>query len=69
MKAAIIDGTGFRARMLAARPASAYFAAPGKTPVHQADGLFAATLGNALFAHGVLALDLQSMRIDVRVPG
>ncbi len=68
MTEAAIDSIAFGGHVLAARPATVYFPAAGKTPVHQPDGLFAATVGNALFAHSVVVLDLQSMRIDVR-PG
>jgi hypothetical protein len=68
MTEAVIDSIAFGGHVLAARPATVYFAAAGKTPVHQPDGLFAATVGNALFAHSIVVLDLQAMRIDVR-PG
>jgi hypothetical protein len=68
MAEAAIDSIGFGEVVLSARPATVYFPAVGKTPVHQPDGLFAATVGNALFAHSVVVLDLQSMKIDVR-PG
>jgi hypothetical protein len=68
MKEAAIDSIGFGGRVLSARPAKVYFPAPGKKFVHQPDGLFEGTVGNALFAHSVVVLDLQSMKIDVR-PG
>lgn len=68
MKKATIDSIGFGGRVLSARPATVYFPAPGKNLVHQPDGLFEGTVGNALFAHSVVILDLQSMKIDVR-PG
>jgi hypothetical protein len=68
MQEAAIDNVGFGGRALSARPATVYFSAPGKNLVHQPDGLFDATFGNALFAHSVVVLDLQSMKIDVR-PG
>jgi hypothetical protein len=68
MKKATIDSIGFGGQVLSARPATVYFSAPGKNLVHQPDGLFEATVGNALFAHSVVVLDLQSMKIDVR-PG
>lgn len=68
MKKATIDSIGFGGRVLSARPATVYFPAAGKNLVHQPDGLFEGTVGNALFAHSVVVLDLKSMKIDVR-PG
>jgi hypothetical protein len=68
MTEAAIDRIGFGEQVLSASPATVYFPAAGKTAVHQPDGLFAVTVGNALFAHSVVVLDLQSMKIDVR-PG
>jgi hypothetical protein len=40
----------------------------GKNPVHQPDGLFDATVGNALFARSVVTLDFHAMKINVQ-PG
>jgi hypothetical protein len=68
MKEVAIDSIGFGGRMLSPRPATIYLSAPGKNLVHQPDGLFEGTVGNALFAHSIVVLDLQSMKIDVR-PG
>jgi hypothetical protein len=42
-----------------------YFVGDGKNPVHQPDGLFDATVGNALFANSVVTLDFHAMTIDV----
>jgi len=42
------------------------FVGEGPNPVHQPDGLFEATAGNALFAHSVVTLDFHAMTIDVR---
>jgi hypothetical protein len=33
--------------------------------VHQPDGLFEATVGNALFAHSVVTLDFHSMKVYI----
>jgi hypothetical protein len=43
-----------------------YFSGTGKNPVHQPDGLFEATVGNALFAHSVVTLDFHTMTLDVK---
>ena len=58
----------FGSYVLARRPARVYFSGTGSNPVHQPDGLFEATVGNALFAHSVVTLDLRSMKIYVQ-PG
>ncbi len=42
-----------------------YFVGEGKNPVHQPDGLFEATVGNALFAHSVVTFDFRSMTFGV----
>lgn len=52
-------------RLLGDQPA-VYFAGHGSNPVHQPDGLFEATVGNALFAHSVLTLDFHAMALDVQ---
>jgi len=36
--------------------------------VHQPDGLFEATVGNALFVHSVVTLDFHTMKVSVQ-PG
>jgi len=46
--------------------ATIYFPAAGKNPVHQPDGLFEATVGNALFARSIVTLDFHSMTVSVR---
>ena len=43
-----------------------YFAGDGKNPVRQPDGLFEATVGNALFAHSVVTMDFHAMTLDVQ---
>lgn len=48
------------------RDAPIYFAGDGKNPVRQPDGLFDATVGNALFAHSVVTMDFHAMTIDVQ---
>lgn len=48
-----------------ASAATVYFSGSGKNPVHQPDGLFEATVGNALFAHSVVTLDFHTMTLDV----
>ena len=59
-------GITFARSVLASRTATVYFPAAGKNPVHQPDGLFEATVGNALFAHSVVTLDFKSMSVYVR---
>jgi hypothetical protein len=56
----------FAGSALASRTAVVYFPAAGRNPVHQPDGLFEATVGNALFAHSVVTLDFKSMSVYVR---
>ena len=56
----------FAGGVLASRPATVYFPAAGNNPVHQPDGLFEATVGNALFAHSVVTLEFKSMSVYVR---
>ena len=58
----------FGSYVLARRPARVYFSAAGRNRVHQPDGLFEATVGNALFAHSVVTLDFHSMKVYVQ-PG
>jgi hypothetical protein len=68
MKEAAVESVAFSSYMLARRPARVYFSATGRNPVHQPDGLFEATVGNALFARSVVTLDFHSMKIQVQ-PG
>ncbi|GAP66786.1 hypothetical protein MBSD_n2101 [Mizugakiibacter sediminis] len=63
MRAAHARSTGFAGVALDAEDATVYFPTPG---VHQPDGLFEATVGNALFRHAVVTLDLHAMTLDVR---
>jgi hypothetical protein len=60
------DSIGFGKRALASGAKTLYFVGEGSNPVHQPDGLFEATAGNALFAHSVVTLDFHAMTIDVR---
>lgn len=62
------DSVGFGSYVLSARPAPLYFPGTSGNPVHQPDGLFEATVGNALFVHSVLTLDFHSMKVSVQ-PG
>jgi len=68
MNEAAAGNVTFGSYVLSRRPARVYFSAAGRNPVHQPDGLFEATVGNALFAHSVVTLDFHSMKIYVR-PG
>jgi hypothetical protein len=68
MNAARAANLSFGAYTLAAAPATIYFPGAGKLPVHQPDGLFEATVGNALFAHSVVTLDFHAMRVNVQRP-
>jgi hypothetical protein len=68
MNEAAAESVAFGPYVLASRPAIVYFPGMGGKPVHQPDGLFEATVGNALFAHSVVTLDFHSMRISVQ-PG
>ena len=60
------DSIGFGGRGLLGGAHTLYFVGEGKNPVHQPDGLFDATVGNALFAHSVVTLDFHAMTIEVR---
>jgi len=64
--AARSDSIGFAGRGLIGGARTLYFVGDGKNPVHQPDGLFDATVGNALFANCVVTLDFHAMTIDVR---
>ncbi|MEO6689619.1 MAG: hypothetical protein ABIS07_09315 [Dokdonella sp.] len=52
-----------------AKSSTLYFVGDGKNPVHQPDGLFEGTVGNALFAHSVVTLDFHAMTLDVQPVG
>jgi hypothetical protein len=63
-----VQSLGFGNATLMKTPAKIYFSGQGKNAVHQPDGLFEATVGNALFSHSVVTMDFHSMTLDVR-PG
>lgn len=60
-----VAGFGFGRRALEPAQPTVYFAGDGKKPVHQPDGLFEATVGNALFAHSVVTMDFHAMTLEV----
>ncbi|HEX5121831.1 MAG TPA: hypothetical protein VFV97_01195 [Rhodanobacteraceae bacterium] len=60
------NSIGFGQRGLVGGNHTLYFVGEGKNPVHQPDGLFDATVGNALFANCVVTLDFHAMTFDVR---
>lgn len=66
--AAPASAIGFGERVIAREP-TVYFVGAGTRPVHQPDGLFEATAGNALFAHSVVTLDFHAMTLDVTPAG
>ena len=66
MLAAHANSIGFGKRALLGGSPTRYFVGEGKNPVHQPDGMFEATVGNALFANSVVTLDFHAMTIDVR---
>lgn len=68
MNEAPVESVAFGSYVLAPRPAPVYFPGQSGNPVHQPDGLFEATVGNALFTHSVVTLDFHRMRISVE-PG
>lgn len=68
MSEATAETIAFGAYVLAPRPAIVYFPGMGPNPLHEPDGLFEATVGNALFAHSVVTLDFHAMRFSVQ-PG
>ena len=68
MNEAAAESIAFGRYVLSPNPAKIYFSGKGRNPVHQPDGLFEATVGNALFTHSVVTLDFHSMRVDVQ-PG
>jgi len=68
MNEAAVKQVAFGTHVLLQTPASVYFSGTGKNPVHQPDGLFEATVGNALFKRSVVTLDFHAMKINVQ-PG
>lgn len=60
------DSLGFGKRTLLGAKPPIQFVGEGANPVHQPDGLFEATVGNALFADSVVTMDFHSMTLDVR---
>jgi hypothetical protein len=52
-----------------AKDATVYVVGEGAVPVHQPDGLFEGTVGNALFAHSVVTMDFHAMTMDVKPGG
>ncbi|MEO7325121.1 MAG: hypothetical protein ABIW82_09870 [Dokdonella sp.] len=66
--AASAQSLGLGAQIIAKSP-TLYFVGDGKNPVHQPDGLFEATAGNALFAHSVVTLDFHAMTLEVTPEG
>lgn len=68
MNEATTDSIAFGAYVLSPQPAIVYFPGMGSNPVHEPDGLFEATVGNALFAHSIVTLDFHAMRLTVQ-PG
>jgi len=68
MLAGSAQSIGFGTQTLAKDPIL-YFVGEGSNPVHQPDGLFEGTVGNALFAHSVVTLDFHAMTLDVQPAG
>lgn len=60
------DSIGFGKRGLVGGGHTLYYVGAGTNPVHQPDGMFDATVGNALFANSVITLDFHAMTLDVR---
>jgi hypothetical protein len=69
MLASTATSLGFDKTTIDGNKPALYFVGEGKNPVHQPDGLFEATVGNALFAHSIVTLDFHSMTIDVKPAG
>lgn len=65
MLAAPAQNIGFGEHIIA-KNSTIYFVGEGKNPVRQPEGLFEATVGNALFAHSVVTLDFHAMKLDVQ---
>jgi len=57
---------GFGQRGLVGGARTLYYVGAGTNPVHQPDGMFEATVGNALFANCIVTLDFHAMTLDVR---
>jgi hypothetical protein len=68
MLATPAQSLGFGSRVIAKNP-TLYFVGEGGNPVHQPDGLFEGTVGNALFAHSIVTMDFHAMTLDVRPSG
>jgi len=68
MNEARVQSVAFGPYTLTAMPATIYFSGQGSLPVHQPDGLFEATVGNALLAHSVVTLDFHAMKVNVQPP-
>jgi hypothetical protein len=60
------DSIGFGKHGLVGGARTLYYVGNGKNPVHQPDGMFDATVGNALFANCVVTMDFHAMTLDVR---
>ena len=56
---------GFGSRAILDGKPALYFAGDGKNPVHQPDGLFDATVGNALFVNSVVTMNFHDMTLNV----
>lgn len=56
---------GFGSRTILDGKPALYFAGDGKNPVHQPDGLFDATVGNALFVNSVVTMNFHDMTLNV----
>lgn len=65
MLAARAKSLGFGDRTLSKAP-TVYFVGKSKNSVHQPDGLFEATVENALFPNEVVTMDFHAMTLDVR---
>lgn len=66
MLAAPAENLGFGREILIDRGAKVYFPGQGKNVVHQPDGLFEGTVGNALFRDSVVTLDFHLMKFQVQ---
>ena len=66
LRAGRSDSIGFAKRGLVGGARTLYYVGEGKNPVHQPDGMFDATVGNALFGNCVVTLDFHAMTLDVR---
>ena len=60
------DSIGFGKHGLVGGAHTLYYVGAGKNPVHQPEGMFDATVGNALFSNCVVTLDFHAMTLDVR---